>query len=62
VQRRGCLFAELTGELLFSNGRQLVVYERLNCDAGTVRIVGYSSVSSCKASGSCAFSRELNGY
>jgi hypothetical protein len=40
IQRRGRLFAELTGELFFSNGRRLVVYERLSWDTGSIRIVG----------------------
>lgn len=30
VQQRGRLYAELSGEILLSNGRRLIVYERLN--------------------------------
>ncbi|MBI5384180.1 MAG: hypothetical protein HZA90_05780 [Verrucomicrobia bacterium] len=42
IQRRGRLFAELTGELLHRNGCRLLAYERLSWDAGPLHIVGYS--------------------
>ena len=42
VQRRGRLFAELTGELILQNQRRVVVYERLAWEAGALTIVGYS--------------------
>ncbi len=42
LQRRGRLFAELTGELFFSNGHRLVAYERLSWDTGPIQIIGYS--------------------
>lgn len=42
VAQRGPLFAILTGELIFSWGLRLVVYERLAWDDGNVNIEGYS--------------------
>lgn len=42
IQRRGRLFAELTGEVLLRNQRRVVVYERLTWDTGSVVLVGYS--------------------
>jgi hypothetical protein len=42
VARRGRLFAEVTGDVAFSGGHRLVVYERLTWDAGPVTIEGYS--------------------
>jgi hypothetical protein len=42
LARRGRLFAEVTGEVAFSSGHRLVVYERLTWDAGPVAIEGYS--------------------
>ena len=42
VARRGRLFAEVTGELIFGSGHRLFVYERLVLDTGTVKIEGYS--------------------
>lgn len=42
VARRGRLFAELTGEVAFSGGHRLIVYERLTWDTGPLLIEGYS--------------------
>ncbi len=42
VAQRGPLFAVLTGELIFSEGLRLVVYERLTWDDRDVNIEGYS--------------------
>ena len=42
VVRRGRLFAELTGELAFTGGYRLIVYERLSWNAGPLTIEGYS--------------------
>ena len=42
VARRGRLFAELSGEVIFASGHRLVVYERLTWDTGSLRIEGYS--------------------
>ena len=42
VARRGRLFAKVTGEMAFSGGHRLVVYERLTWDAGPVVVEGYS--------------------
>lgn len=41
VARRGCLFAELTGELAFLNGYRLLIYKRLVWDTGSLRIEDY---------------------
>jgi len=41
VQRRGRLYADLTGELLLRNQRRVVIYERLAWDTGSVILVGY---------------------
>jgi hypothetical protein len=42
VAQRGRLFAELTGELDFSGGYRLTVYERLSWDTDLLTIEGYS--------------------
>jgi hypothetical protein len=42
VARRGRLFAELSGEIIFASGHRLVVYERLTWDTGPLRLEGYS--------------------
>lgn len=42
IAQRSNSFAELTGELAFSDAFRLTVYERLTWDAGQVKIVGYS--------------------
>ena len=42
LARRGRLFAELRGELIFSSGYRLAVYERLSWDNGPLVIEGYS--------------------
>jgi hypothetical protein len=42
VARRGRLFAELTGEITFSGGHRLVVYERLSWETGPLTLEGYS--------------------
>jgi hypothetical protein len=42
LARRGRLYAELAGELVFTSGHRLVVYERLTWDAGELIIEGYS--------------------
>jgi hypothetical protein len=41
LAQRGRQLAELTGELAFSDGCRLVVYERLTWDAGELLIEGY---------------------
>lgn len=42
LARRGRLYAELAGELVFASGHRLVVYERLTWEAGELSIEGYS--------------------
>ena len=42
IVRRGRFFAELSGELLFTTGHRLVVYERLSWDSGPLVLEGYS--------------------
>jgi hypothetical protein len=42
VAQRGRLYAEVTGELAFSGGHRLIVYERLTWDRGPLVIEGYS--------------------
>ncbi|MFZ1550932.1 MAG: DUF6516 family protein [Anaerolineae bacterium] len=42
VAQRGRLFAELTGDVTFTGGYRLAVYERLTWDANTVIIEAYS--------------------
>lgn len=42
VSQRGRTFAELAGEVLFSEGYRLNVYERLVWDTGVVTIEAYS--------------------
>jgi hypothetical protein len=41
LAQRGRQLAELTGEVVFSDGCRLVVYERLTWDAGELLIEGY---------------------
>ena len=41
LAQRGRHLAELTGEIAFSDGCRLIVYERLTWDAGTLFIEGY---------------------
>jgi hypothetical protein len=40
--QRGRRYAELTGEVLFSNQRRLTVYERISWRTGSLAIEGYS--------------------
>ncbi|MEW6368719.1 MAG: DUF6516 family protein [Acidobacteriota bacterium] len=40
--RRGRLLAELSGEIMFDNGRRLLIYERLSWETGPLQIEGYS--------------------
>ncbi len=42
IARRGRQIAELTGDIFFSSGHRLVVYEFLTWDSGQVNIEGYS--------------------
>lgn len=42
IAQRGPLFAILTGELIFSEGLRLIIYERLTWDDGDLNIEGYS--------------------
>lgn len=42
VIQRGKRLAEVTGEVMFADGRRLVVYERLTFDAGPLILEGYS--------------------
>jgi hypothetical protein len=42
LAQRGRHLAELTGEIVFSEGCRLAVYERLTWDATTLMIEGYS--------------------
>ena len=42
VAQRGRFYAEVNGEVAFSNGYRLNVYERLTWDAGPLVIEGYS--------------------
>jgi hypothetical protein len=42
VLQRSRIFAEVSGELHFRNGRRMDVYERLTWDSGSIMLVGYS--------------------
>jgi hypothetical protein len=42
LAQRGRLYAELAGELVFTGGHRLVVFERLTWETGGLIIEGYS--------------------